>query len=61
MGKMGSMCHFPRAVPASIRGHCSQVQVLVFTGIFASAFYAGASDGIAPRQLLAAQVRAQIT
>ena len=29
MGKMGSICHFPRALPASIWGHCSQV--LVFT------------------------------
>ena len=29
MGKKGSICHFPRALPASIWGHCSQV--LVFT------------------------------
>ena len=32
MGKMGSICHFPRALPASIWGHCSQI--LVFTGIW---------------------------
>ena len=32
MGKMGSICHFPRALPASIWGHCSQV--LVFTSIW---------------------------
>ena len=29
MGKMGSICHFSRALPASIWGRCSQV--LVFT------------------------------
>ena len=29
MGKMGSICHFPRVLPASIWGHCSQI--LVFT------------------------------
>ena len=34
MGKMGSICHFPRALPASIWGHCSQV--LVFTSIWGS-------------------------
>ena len=32
MGKMGSICHFPRALPASIWGHCSQV--LVFTRVW---------------------------
>ena len=32
MGKMGSICHFPRALPASIWGHCSQI--LVFTSIW---------------------------
>ena len=32
MGKIGSICHFPRALPASIWGHCSQV--LVFTSIW---------------------------
>ena len=32
MGKMGSICHFPRELPASIWGHCSQV--LVFTSIW---------------------------
>ena len=32
MGKMGSICHFPRALPASIWGHCSQV--LVVTSIW---------------------------
>ena len=32
MGTMGSICHFPRALPASIWGHCSQV--LVFTSIW---------------------------
>ena len=32
MGKMGSICHFPCALPASIWGHCSQV--LVFTSIW---------------------------
>ena len=32
MGKMGSICHFPRALPASIWGHCSQV--LAFTSIW---------------------------
>ena len=32
MGKMGSICHFPRALPASMWGHCSQV--LVFTSIW---------------------------
>ena len=26
MGKMGSICHFPCALPASIWGHCSQVR-----------------------------------
>ena len=26
MGKAGSICHFSRALPASIWGHCSQVQ-----------------------------------
>ena len=31
MGKMGSICHFLRALPASIWEHCSQV--LVFTSI----------------------------
>ena len=31
MGKMGSIWHFSRALPASIWGHCSQV--LVFTSI----------------------------
>ena len=29
MGKTGSICHFRRALPASIWGHCSEV--LVFT------------------------------
>ena len=29
MGKMGSICHFSRALPASIWGHCSQVLVLL--------------------------------
>ena len=33
MAKMGSICHFLRALPASIWGHCSQV--LVFTSIWA--------------------------
>ena len=28
MGKMGSICHFPRALPASNAGHCSQILVL---------------------------------
>ena len=32
MGKTGSICHFPRALSASIWGHCSQV--LVFTSIW---------------------------
>ena len=32
MGKIGSICHFPRALPASIWGHCSQA--LVFTSIW---------------------------
>ena len=32
MGKMGSICHFPRALPASIWGHCSQI--LIFTSIW---------------------------
>ena len=32
MGKMGSICHFPRALPARIWAHCSQV--LVFTSIW---------------------------
>ena len=32
MDKMGSICHFPRALPASIWGRCSQVQV--FTSIW---------------------------
>ena len=32
MGKMGLICHFPCALPASIWGHCSQV--LVFTSIW---------------------------
>ena len=32
-GKLGSICHFPRALPASIWGHCSP-QVLVFTSIW---------------------------
>ena len=32
MGKMGSICHFPRALPASIWGHCSPV--VVFTSIW---------------------------
>ena len=32
MGRMGSICHFPRALPASIWGHRSQV--LVFTSIW---------------------------
>ena len=32
MGKVGSICHFPRALLASIWGHCSQV--LVFTSIW---------------------------
>ena len=32
MGKIGSIYHFPRALPASIWGHCSQV--LVFTSIW---------------------------
>ena len=32
MGKMGSICHFPRALPASIWGHCSQVLVLLVFG-----------------------------
>ena len=34
MGKKGSICHFPRALPASIWGYCSQV--LVFTSIWGS-------------------------
>ena len=29
MGKMGSICHFPRALLASIWGHCSQALVLL--------------------------------
>ena len=33
MGKMGSICQFSRALPASIWGHCSQV--LGFTSIWA--------------------------
>ena len=37
MGKKGSICHFPRSLPASIWGHCSQV--LVFTSIW------GAQEG----------------
>ena len=32
MGKMGSICHFPRALPASIWGHCSQILVLLAFG-----------------------------
>ena len=32
MGKMGSICHFPRPLPASQWGHCSQI--LVFTTIW---------------------------
>ena len=32
MGKMESMCHFSRALLASIWGHCSEV--LVFTSIW---------------------------
>ena len=32
MGEMGSICHFSRAWPASMWGHCSQV--LVFTSIW---------------------------
>ena len=32
MGKMGSICHIPRAVPASIWGHCSQI--LVFASMW---------------------------
>ena len=32
MGKIGSICHFSRALPASIWGHCSQV--LVSTSIW---------------------------
>ena len=32
MGKMGSICHVTRPLPASIWGHCSQV--LVFTSIW---------------------------
>ena len=32
MGKMGSICHFPRALHASIWGYCSQV--LFFTSIW---------------------------
>ena len=32
MVKKGSICHFPRALPASIWGHCSQI--LVFTSIW---------------------------
>ena len=28
MGKMGSICHFPCALPASIWEHCSQALVL---------------------------------
>ena len=32
MGKIGSICHFPRALPAGIWGHCSQI--LVFTSIW---------------------------
>ena len=31
VGKMGSICHFPRALPASLWGHCSQI--LVFANI----------------------------
>ena len=31
-GQMGSICHFPRALSASIWGHCSQI--LVFTKIW---------------------------
>ena len=38
MGKLGSICHFPRALCASIWGHCSQV--LVFTSIW------GAQKGV---------------
>ena len=38
MGKMGSICHFPRALPASIWGHCSEV--LFFTSIW------GAQKGV---------------
>ena len=32
MGEMGSICHFARALPASLWGHCSQV--LVFASIW---------------------------
>ena len=32
MGKMGSICHFPRALPASIWGHCSQILFLIAFG-----------------------------
>ena len=32
MGKMGSICHFPRALPASIWGHCSQILFLLAFG-----------------------------
>ena len=31
MGKMGSICHFSRVLPASIWGHCSQVLVFAST------------------------------
>ena len=43
MGKMGSICQDPRALPASIWGHCSQV--LVFTSIW-GAHKKGCDDDI---------------
>ena len=30
MGKMGSICHFPRALPVSTWGHCSQILVFCY-------------------------------
>ena len=42
MGKMGSICHVPHALPASIWGHCSRV--LVFASIWGTQKGDGDSD-----------------
>ena len=38
MGKTGLICHFPRALPAGIQGHLSQVLVFTSTWGAASAY-----------------------
>ena len=43
MGKMGSICHFPRDFPASTWGHCSHI--LVFLQAF-GAHKKGCDNGI---------------